>query len=557
MNLQLENISFTSSENGAIIMPINWLNISFPNLQRLRLQNIPISEIEEYAFSMELFSKLTYLELLNVPLKTLKTATFKGLIRLEELILTGLSLVTIEKRVLAPMSKLKTFEIDDCGEEKIGLENLFGTCRLQNLYKVSIHNCNLKDTINMKTFRRLQNVKILSLSSNQIEQIGQKSLNFDNKPKIELQSNNLTSIPIDLIRSYKDVFINLTENPWKCDCQMESIRSYMQNQTNINLDQIICNTPMEYHGMNLKDCPSLCNGTEYLDWTNESETSIGDSIKLLTKESKFTEKTETEIETEAKTVSETKIGIEINSGIENESEIKITTENESRIETETEAKIETESIELECGCSDKFRANQIIQLTKPSHNIAPITRKHDGELQINKDASTNDLILIEFEQFSANEEKSCFKHTKNMKKINYKRNFEPETLYQFCWMEKNANTIFPLDCIISSSINFESGENDAWIMEQRKSIVIIACVLSAFFAPVVGILITVTLAKLFQKKIREVENLVGVTISNDQKAIGNKEESDYATPLPPRKRVVFKEEPNCCSAEHCICYCEI
>lgn len=538
-------------------MPINWLNISLPNLEWLRLRDIPISDIEEDAFYMGSFSKLKYLEMLNVPLKTLKRATFKGLKRLEILILKGLRLVEIEKKVLAPMANLQIFKIDDCGAEKISLENLFGTCKLPNMYEVYIHNCNLKDTINSKTFRSLRQAQILSLSSNQIEKIGLKSFNFVNKPKIELQSNNLTTISVDLIRSFKEILVNLTENPWHCDCQMEPFRLYLQNQTNMNLDQIICNTPMEFHGMNLKDCPQFCDGMTILDWTNESETSIGDSIKVLTRESK----SETEIETEAKTVAETvdltEIEKEFNRTIESES-TKTTTENEPRIETETETKPDTESIDLECNCSDTFKANQIIQLTRHSHNIAPITRKHNGELLINKDATSNDLIIIKFEQFLADEKKTCFKHTKNIntKKINYKRNFKPETLYQFCWMEKMSKTIFPLDCIISSSINLESGVNDsdAWIMEKRKSIVIIVCVLSAVVAPFVGVLIAVILAKLFQKKIRELENVV--TISNDQKAIDNKE-SDYATPLPPRKRVVFREEPNCCSAEYCICYCEI
>lgn len=569
MNLQLYNISFSSSENEATTMPINWLNLRSPHLEWLRLRDIPISDIEEYAFSMGSFSRLRYLEMLNVPLKTLNTATFKGLKRLEILILKGLSLVNIERKVLAPMPKLQTFEIDGCGPEKIWLENLFGTCKLRNMYEVYIHNCNLKDTINNKTFRGLRQAQTLSLSSNQIEQIGPKSFDIIHKPKIELQSNNLTSIPIDLIWSYEEDSVNLTENPWKCDCQME----YLRLNINVSLGNIICNTPMKYHGMNLRDCPPLCDENTIV--TNETEAliideSIGDLIKELTRESTFIDKseTETEIETEAKTVAETldltKIELKIERGIELESENRTTTKNESSIETETEAKIEmeseisTESIDLECGCSDKFKTNQIVQLTKPSHNIAPITRKHDGELQINKDASTNNLILFEFEQLLANEEKTCFKHSKNIisKKTNYKRYFEPEISYQFCWMEKKSNTIFPLNCVISSLNQLDSEDNylHAWIMEQKKPVFIISFVLSAICAPFVGILITIALAKLFQKKIREIENVV--TISNDQKTVGNKE-SHYETPLPPRKKVVFREGPNCCGSKDCTCYCEI
>lgn len=243
---------------GQRVMRVGWLNMKNVYIERLHLHDTEISKIVNNAFGGHVFSRLKYLYMINVPIKSLKKGTFNGLKALKELHLSRLKLINLSDNVLQSMPNLEIIDIDNSG--KIELDALFGRFILHNLRGILIQNCNINDSITENTFNASGNVMLLNLNSNHIDTIGPQSFRYTlpSLGRLYLRGNHLKSIPEDLFETNNNVLIDVTSNPWHCDCKMENFRLFAQTTTSVEFKGFICNTPREYNGMELKDCPPLC-----------------------------------------------------------------------------------------------------------------------------------------------------------------------------------------------------------------------------------------------------------------------------------------------------------
>lgn len=438
--MQLVNIQFEEAGKKQIFLSSGWLNVPHLYVKHLVLQDSRITKILDSGFTGKIFSKLKILGIYNVPIIKLYKSTFLGLKMLRRLSLKDLRLYKVYDNVLENMPKLEKFSLDNCRLTPLNLTNFFGGQPLMSLNRVSIQNCNFLDGITETTFSALQNITQLKLNSNQIKTIEPKS--FDRisltLETLILSSNFLTKIPADFLIKNHNVWIDLTENLWHCDCNMENVRILAQTMDRDQLHGLTCNTPEEYRGMELIKCPRLC---------------------------------------------------EENNGNENEIE-----------------KFD-EKIDIECEISNLYKT---INLTKSSHKIGLVSRKKDDELYIDTELLSNHFKIIEFNQNFVHGKSTCTSFIKGnrMENVKFKQKLIANIFYRFCWMREEFYTIFPLDCITFHFNSHKTGgihlgeDLNAWIMESDKSILITVCVLLAIFAPVIGILIAVIMAKLFPKWIR-------------------------------------------------------
>lgn len=258
ISLQLHRIRFERIFTNGGIIHNGWFYMKNVYLKSLRLVDSDISKIADNAFVGKGFVRLKFLQLMNMPIKSLRRGAFNGLKALKKLYLRRLRLINLSDNVLELMPNLEWFIIDDSG--KFALGALFGRSVLHNLREITILNCNIDGTITENTFTAIGNVMILNLISNRIDTIGPKSFGsiLPNLNKLHLGLNHLKSIPEDLFETKNNLLVDLTSNPWHCDCKMEHFRRIAQTTTSLKFNGFICDTPIKYHGMELKNCPSLC-----------------------------------------------------------------------------------------------------------------------------------------------------------------------------------------------------------------------------------------------------------------------------------------------------------
>lgn len=263
VHLELNNIQFPENNNGLSKLEVGWLNINPLSLEWLKLVELSIFEIDENAFYGSAFTKLEVLGMINIPINTLKSGTFNGLKCLKVLFLKNVRISRIEINLLEPIYNLEKLSIEECDSVKTSsLKNLFGTIKMNNLTDVYIRSCYWKDKINEQTFAGLIAIDKLSLISNGIDRIEPKSFDVALKTlkTLQLESNKLTSFPVDLFKTDRNIEIDLTGNPWHCNCELEHLRLFVQTTTNVRFTRLICKTPSQYEMVYLRECPALCTG---------------------------------------------------------------------------------------------------------------------------------------------------------------------------------------------------------------------------------------------------------------------------------------------------------
>lgn len=257
MSLQYINFKNLTLSKG-------WLDTAF-KLKSLQLCDANVISIEDNAFDTEPFHEILRLELISVPIRVFKSGVFNGLQNLKFISLESVRVFEFGMNVLAPVPKLQSFTLKNCGSQLLKIDHLFGMIQMKKLETVDIRKCNLQDTITEETFSGLYNIQLLVLSSNGIKRIAPKSFDyiFETASIVLLNGNNLTTIPKDLftIKTKREikVTVNLHNNPFHCDCGLEHLRAISQEATMVQFSQMTCATPPELAGVILQNSEPFCN----------------------------------------------------------------------------------------------------------------------------------------------------------------------------------------------------------------------------------------------------------------------------------------------------------
>lgn len=203
----------------------------FPNLNKLDLRENPIEFILPMTFSIfnttkeivlgskstaldlanthEAFialDQLISLNLLNVKSPSLNQTIFTGLKQVERLRIQG-SIQRIELDAFVEMPKLKELILSGCGISEISMDAFYGA----------------------------NNLRIIDLSFNQLSKIPFGL--FDDKQRLQeiyLQNNNLKKLPEHFFSIKSLKLIRLTDNPWKCSCEMSEWSQAVTNSIRMN-----------------------------------------------------------------------------------------------------------------------------------------------------------------------------------------------------------------------------------------------------------------------------------------------------------------------------------
>lgn len=268
----MREIDFTNwAETGVLPYMDNfWMHVPV-TFECLTMENLNLFTIRRNAFMRSCFKFLTDL-IIDSQIGVLDDDAFKGLDNLLRLVLKKTKISTFPPQLLKPIRLLNIFAMENCNNVgKISVDNLFGLHEFNHLQEVTINNCNL-NKIKSSTFSGARNISKLSLSNDRIEHIADESFDLVLKSLkvLDLSGNKLTSVGGNLFKErVRGVKINLSENPWHCDCNLNGLRKIARSKA---FTEMLCATPVEYDGRTLSSLGSLCPIILYPDVRNEINT---------------------------------------------------------------------------------------------------------------------------------------------------------------------------------------------------------------------------------------------------------------------------------------------
>ncbi|KAG1953246.1 leucine-rich repeat-containing protein 17 [Pimephales promelas] len=169
-------------------------------------------------------------------------------------------------------STVKRFAAD-CKESSVNGEKYFD-CQERKLTAVllgwpeDIHHLQLArnriQVLRDNTFSHFRNLRSLDLQQNEISRLEEGAFNgLSSLTTLLLQHNRLqvasegTLIPMPQLK-----YLRLHDNPWRCDCQLDSLVRFIQVPSNRNIGNYArCAEPREFEGRQLKklDAELLCS----------------------------------------------------------------------------------------------------------------------------------------------------------------------------------------------------------------------------------------------------------------------------------------------------------
>lgn len=163
---------------------------------------------------LERLENLQYLNLAANPLNTLASGTFRNLVNLEFLNLSGNNLTQLSFGLLHFSPNLISLTLDNTKIEAIHNSELLGVAKLQFLYLRN--NTKLAD-IETYVLADTPALKELDISGNALSVLPQSISNLTHLEKL-----------------------NISNNPWACDCRMIWFASWVETRTNITLSDLTC-----------------------------------------------------------------------------------------------------------------------------------------------------------------------------------------------------------------------------------------------------------------------------------------------------------------------------
>lgn len=179
------------------------------DLKSLNLVNNSLTELPKNLFKD--LVKLMYLNLASNSIHTMLPDAFKGLAQLQWLNISDNPLTFLPANIFQYTSKLETLWIDTTNIQVVEKYTLDG---LRNLKELSMkENIDLED-IDDNIFTYVTNLKFVDLSR-----------------------NNLTTLPHSLGNLRNLTHLNISQNPWMCDCRMVWFPSWLQTKKNVTFER--------------------------------------------------------------------------------------------------------------------------------------------------------------------------------------------------------------------------------------------------------------------------------------------------------------------------------
>lgn len=195
----------------------NFTSNALADLQSLHRLDISHNSIQY--FSKGIFDSLVNLEYLNVaynPIFNIPSGTFRGLRRLKTLDISGTEINTFPFGLLHFSPELESLTVDETNIEEFHNSELLGVPNLRKL--------------NMRQNKKLKKIE---------------SYLFSDTPLIEeldISGNSLTFLHESIANLTHLKYLNISNNPWACDCRMFWFAPWIKFKlkSNMNVSELSC-----------------------------------------------------------------------------------------------------------------------------------------------------------------------------------------------------------------------------------------------------------------------------------------------------------------------------
>lgn len=436
------------------------LNIDRP-IKELTIQNVSVlKQIVVETFRFPVFQNLTTLNLIELPLIHLYENTFAGLSELKTLTIDGTHLRRfISNFNLSHRTKLEQLSIHGRAFQGPALFVFSDNHPMQMLHYVSITNFNLNNTLKYETFEGLMNVSMLILRDNCIESIGKNVFDpiLETLKVLDLSGNLFRQLPTDIFQRKLPhnltIYLENNKFDYKCDLTMMKL---LVNQYSLNAE-------IEFQ----KQLPTE-NRQKYMENVNATKQSLENHL----------------------------LKFAINVGIENERTIlDVSILNSITLRVLFDYPPLTE-------CQSNGMAKEIV-ITKAMEvfdfNEPPIDR-----LLLNVHYFPEYMALIEIQtDINLKHIVRCFSNINDGRIKSVQLKLERMQIYQYCWFDKDKNTINPLNCVAFFTHTITT---DVWLTIENRADIIIGWTLLGIFAFLTGIAIALIASILFPRQLDFGEN---------------------------------------------------
>lgn len=202
-------------------------------INSVQLKSNQISRLSNRTFSY--LYDLKSLNLVNNSLTELPKGLFKDLANLQYLNLASNSLHTLLPDALKGLVQLRWLNISD---NPVALlpSKLFQYTQL--LESLSVDTTDI-ETIPSHLFDGLKNLRVLSMKDNVHLEMIYDSI-FDDLKRlqdIDFSRNNLTTLPHSLQTVKNLTSLNISMNPWMCDCRMAWVPAWLETNKNMTIEK--------------------------------------------------------------------------------------------------------------------------------------------------------------------------------------------------------------------------------------------------------------------------------------------------------------------------------
>lgn len=183
------------------------------------LRHLDLSNNLLTSFSKGLFDSLNKLEFLNVannPLGSLASGTFRGLKNLRQIDLSRNNMVLFTFGLLHFSPNLISLAIDDTDIQKIHNSELLGVPLLRNL--------------SIRNNKRLREIESYVLADTPALE------------RLDISGNSLTFLPQSMANLTRLKHLNISNNPWACDCRMYWFAAWAEKKKreDLELSELTC-----------------------------------------------------------------------------------------------------------------------------------------------------------------------------------------------------------------------------------------------------------------------------------------------------------------------------
>lgn len=486
----------------------DWLNITI-TVRILLLKNLNVMQIESGAFQGDQFKSLFALKIVNCPIRSLSRGAFDGLSNLLILSLNNVKIFNFEANALKSLPRLIEFMMSDCVRQEISLNNLFGTSKLTKLRKITVRNCNLKSTINALTFGKLRAVQDLVLTHNHIEQIDSMAFQslFATLKTLHLNENQLKTLPKNIFHmpSTSNVMIYLDDNPWNCDCDLESLRLTMQRSRGASFSRIICASPPALASTALHLHETLCEESELLPESTEAL----ESPELV--KTPDLQQSPTVYLMPDLTVN--------GPGKKN----KTAAPKEPVLHSPKIKDFQhVHKFKLQCPLSNSDSAMRVdLNIPSPTARSIPTLKYENSKLTLQTRHLTRDFIYFGYEaSISIDAQRPiCYGNFISERIRKKDINIQANKLYRFCRADYVLHTaVSPLECNTYITKNAEKNEEvEAWILTEQKPVIVLAFVVVVIMVPLIMTAVSILAIKQLRRvRRRRRSEMIRLTLTPEE-----------------------------------------